>query len=142
MYSLLVFLHVSCFALWMGAVAASMLVIRTLEPRLTNPDRAIQDSELLNTYIRYEVKLVDVAFFGVLLTGVTLAHFYVGWTIWTAVKLALYFVQFGATMFYIATRIKPLLYPCSPSDYKRWYGLFATSFSLFFVVLLWTYFGR
>lgn len=142
MYSFLVFLHVTCFALWMGAVAASMLVIRTLEPRLTNPDHAAQDSELLKTYIRYEVKLVDVAFFGVLLTGVTLAQFYVGWTLWTTVKLALYFVQFGATMFYIATFIKPLAYPCSPSDYKRWYGLFATSFSLFFVVLLWTYFGR
>jgi putative membrane protein len=142
MYSLLVFLHVVCFALWMGAVAASMLVIRTLEPRLTNPDRAPLDAELLKTYIRYEVKLVDVAFFGVLLTGVALAHFYIGWTLWTTVKLSLYFVQFGATMFYIAKFIRPLSYPCSTNDYKRWYGLFAVSFSLFFVVLVWTYFGR
>ncbi len=142
MYRALLFLHVSCFALWMGAVAASMLVIRTLEPRLTSPERATQDSDLLKTYIRYEVKLVDVAFFGVLFTGVALAHFYVGWTLWTVVKLALYFVQFGATMFYIAMFIKPLVYPCSPHDYQRWYGLFATSFSLFFIVLVWTYFGR
>lgn len=142
MYSLLVFLHVACFALWMGAVAASMLVIRTLEPRLTNPDSATRDSELLKTYIRYEVKLVDAAFFGVFLTGVALAHFYIGWTLWTTVKLALYLVQFVATMFYIATFIKPLVYPCSTRTYRRWYGLFATSFSLFFVVLLWTYFGR
>jgi putative copper export protein len=42
---LLVFLHVVCFALWLGAVAASMLVICTLEPRLTNPDRAPLDAE-------------------------------------------------------------------------------------------------
>lgn len=142
MYSLLVFLHVTCFALWMGAVAASLFVIRTLEPRLTNPDFATKDSELLKAYIRYEVKLVDTAFFGVLFTGIALAQFYIGWTLWTIVKLALYFVQFGATMLYIATFIKPLVYPCSTREYKRWYGLFATSFSLFFVVLLWTYFGR
>lgn len=126
----------------MGAVAASMFVIRTLEPRLTNPDRASMDEELLKTYIRHEVKLVDVAFLGVLLTGVLLAQFFAGWTLWTAVKLALYFVQFGATTLYIAKFIRPLKYPCSPNEYKRWQGLFAVSFSLFFVVLVWTYFGR
>lgn len=142
MHSVLLLSHVVCFALWFGAVAASMLVIRTLEPRLTNPDRASLDAELLKTYIRYEVKLVDAAFFGALLTGVALAHFYVGWTLWSVVKLSLYFVQFAATMLYIAKFIKPLAYPCSRRDYKRWYGLFAVSFSLFSITLMWTYFGK
>lgn len=142
MRSVLLFLHVVCFALWMGAVAASMLVIRVLEPRLTNPDRAAMDEELLKTYIRYEVKLVDMAFFGVLATGVLLAQFFVGWTLWTLTKLTLYLVQFGATMTYIAKFIRPLAYPCSRAEYKRWNGLFGLSFSLFFIALVWTYFGR
>ncbi|MFN3395003.1 MAG: hypothetical protein ACK424_10640, partial [Candidatus Thermochlorobacter sp.] len=72
MYSLLLLLHVVCFALWFGAVAASALVIRTLQPRLTDAASGAHDAELLRTYIRLEVKLVDVAFFGVLISGALL----------------------------------------------------------------------
>lgn len=142
MYSLLLLLHIVCFALWFGAVAASALVIRTLQPRLTDAASGAHDAELLRTYIRLEVKLVDVAFFGVLISGVLLAQFFVGWSTWTVVKLSLYLVQFAATMLYITKYIRPLAYPCSFAEYRRWYGVFGVALVFFSLTLAWTYFGR
>ncbi len=141
-YSLLLLLHVSCFALWFGAVAASALVIRTLQPRLTDASSGAHDAELLRAYIRQEVKLVDVAFFGVFITGFLLAQFFVGWSLWSIVKLSLYMAQFLATMLYIRQYIRPLTYPCSFLQYRKWYGVFAVAFTFFLLTLSWTYFGR
>ncbi|MCS7289255.1 MAG: hypothetical protein NZ699_09010 [Roseiflexus sp.] len=57
MYQFFLLVHVACFALWMGAVAASMLVVRTFEPRLTtNAGDVPTDATLLRAYIRREVK--------------------------------------------------------------------------------------
>lgn len=142
MHSLLLLAHIVCFALWFGAVAASALVIRVLQPRLTDPDSGARDAELLRAYIRLEVKLVDVAFFGVFISGVLLAQFFVGWSSWTFVKLSLYLAQFAATMLYIAKQIRPLAYPCSSAAYRRWYGVFALALLFFVLTLGWTYFGR
>lgn len=142
MYRALLLIHVACFAIWMGAVVASMLVIRTLQARLTRPDGDPADAELLRAYIRREVKLVDVVFVGVLVSGIALAQYYVGWSSWAFAKLALYFVQFGATIAFIRLRIRPIGYPCTPALYGRWYQLFGVSLGMFAVVLLVTYFGR
>ncbi|MCS7013300.1 MAG: hypothetical protein RMI34_12180 [Chloroherpetonaceae bacterium] len=142
LHAALLLVHVVCFALWLGAVAASLLVVRILEPRLTDESAGARDAELLRAYIRLEVKLVDVAFFGVFVSGVALAQFFAGWSVWTVVKLLLYLVQFAATMFYLAKFIRPLAYPCSPNEYKRWYGVFAIALTFFTLTLSWTYFGR
>lgn len=142
MHSLLLLLHVVCFALWFGAVAASALVVRVLQPRLTDDASGARDAELLRAYIRLEVKLVDVAFFGVLISGVLLAQFFVGWSTWTVVKLSLYFAQFAATMLYIGKYVRPLAYPCSLSEYRRWHGVFVIALVFFSLALGWTYFGR
>lgn len=142
LYSTLLLVHIVCFALWFGAVAASLLVIRILEPRLTNAETGTRDAELLRAYIRQEVKLVDVAFFGVFLSGVLLAQFFVGWSVWTVIKLLLYLMQFAATMFYLVRFVRPLAYPCSVVEYRRWYGVFAVALFFFTLTLSWTYFGR
>ena len=141
-YQLLVFLHVTCFAIWFGSVVVSLMLIRVLEERLTDPQRAAQFSDFLGSYIRLETKVVDVAFLGVAVTGVIMAQFFAGWSPWTIGKLALYVAQFGLTLWYIGARIRPLRYPCSRLEYRRWYELFAVSLGLFAVVLLWTFFGR
>lgn len=143
MYQFLLLIHVACFALWMGAVAASLLVVRTLEPRLTDvTGDASQDAGLLRAYIRREVKLVDVVFAGVLISGVMLAQLYTGWTPWVLTKIGLFIAQFVATMAYIQVFIRPLMYPCPPHHYRRWYGLFAVSLSFFAITLLVVFFGR
>jgi putative membrane protein len=117
-------------------------VIRTLQPRLTDATSGAHDAELLRAYIRLEVKLVDVAFFGVFITGLLLTQFFVGWSMWSIVKLSLYMVQFLATMLYIRQYIRPLAYPCSPLQYRKWYGVFVVAFIFFLLTLSWTYFGR
>lgn len=127
----------------MGAVAASLLVVRTLEPRLTGVEGdAAVDAGLLRAYIRREIKLVDVAFAGVLISGIVLAQVYYGWTSWVFLKVGLFIAQFVATMAYIHRFIRPLSYPCSPQQYRRWYGLFAVSLGFFALTLLVVFFGR
>ncbi|NTV62528.1 MAG: hypothetical protein HGA65_03185 [Oscillochloris sp.] len=142
MYHALLMIHVLCFALWMGAVVASLLVVHTFEGRLTRPDGLASDGELLRSYIRHEVKLVDVAFTTLLISGITLAQFYIGWNSWVFLKLGLFIAQFGATVGMIYARIRQITYPCTPTLYRRWYQLFGVSFSFFAVTLLVVYFGR
>lgn len=143
MYQLLLLIHITCFALWMGAVAASLLVVRTLEPRLTGVEGdAAADAGLLRAYIRREVKFVDVVFAGVLISGIVLAQVYYGWTPWVFLKIGLFVAQFAATMAYIHRFIRSLSYPCSPQLYRRWYGLFGLSLSFFLLTLLVVFFGR
>jgi hypothetical protein len=142
MYRALLLIHVACFAIWMGAVVASLLVVRTLQGRLTRPDGAPADVELLRGYIRREVKLVDVVFIGLLGSGIALAQMYVGWSAWVLAKLGMYFVQFGVTIAFIRLRIRPISYPCTPAMYARWYQLFIVSLGMFAIALLVTYFGR
>lgn len=144
-YHLLLLIHITCFAIWMGAIVASLLLVRTLQPRLTAPNstaNAEQDAALLQSYIRREIKLVDVVFLGVLLSGVVLAQGYTGWTAWVLVKVGLFITQVAATMGYVFWRVRPLTYPCSPHDYRRWYELIALSLSFFALTLLVVYFGR
>lgn len=86
----------------MGAVAAPLLVVRTLEPRLTDvTGDTSRDAGLLRAYIRREVKLVDVVFASVLISGILLAQLYTGWTPWVLTKIGLFIAQFVATMAYI-----------------------------------------
>jgi hypothetical protein len=142
MYHSLLMIHVVCFALWMGAVVASLLVVHTFESRLTRPDGLASDGELLRAYIRHEVKLVDVAFISLLISGVALAQFYIGWSSWVLLKIGLFIAQFAATIGIIYLRIRPITYPCTPALYRRWYLLFSVSFSFFAITLLVVYFGR
>lgn len=142
MYRALLLVHVACFAIWMGAVVASLLVVRTLESRLTRPDADPADAALLRAYIRREIKLVDVVFVGLLVSGIALAQFHVGWSGWVLAKLGLYFAQLAVTMGFIAWRIRPISYPCTPATYRRWYQLFGVSLGMFAVVLGVIYFGR
>lgn len=143
MYQFLLLIHVACFALWMGAVAASALMVRTFEPRLTtNAGDVTTDAALMRAYIRREVKFVDVVFAGVLISGIALAQLYTGWTPWVLTKIGLFVAQFVATMAYIQVFIRPLTYPCSPSLYRRWYGLFAVSLSFFAITLIVVFFGK
>ncbi len=141
-YQWLLLIHVVCFAIWFGSVVVSWLLIRALEERLTDPQRAAQFAELLRHYIRLETRVVDVAFVGVVVTGVVLAQFFVGWSPWVIGKLVLYLIQFGLTLWYLLVHLRPLRYPCSPREYRRWYELLTLSFVVFGASLVWTYFGR
>lgn len=142
-YQFLLLVHVVCFALWMGAVAASLLVVRTFESRLTTiVGDVTSDAALLRAYIRREVKFVDVVFAGVLVSGIALAQLYTGWTSWVLTKIGLFVAQFVATMAYIQVFIRPLTYPCPPHLYRRWYGLFAVSLGFFAITLMVVFFGR
>ncbi len=142
MYHFLLMLHVVCFALWMGAVVASLLVVHTFESRLTRPDALASDGELLRAYIRHEVKLVDVVFVSLMISGVALAQFYIGWNSWVLLKVSLFIAQFAATIGFVYLRIRPITYPCSPALYRRWYQLFGVSLSFFAITLLVVYLGR
>ncbi|MBP1464291.1 hypothetical protein EYB53_001085 [Candidatus Chloroploca sp. M-50] len=141
-YHALLLIHVACFAIWMGAIVASLLVVRTFEPRLTKPDGLTSDGELLRAYIRHEVKLVDVVFLSLMISGLALAQFYLGWNTWVFLKIGLFIAQFAATMGFVFLRIRPITYPCTPATYRRWYQLFGVSLSFFAVTLLVVYFGR
>jgi hypothetical protein len=143
MYNTLLFIHVTCFALWFGAVAASLLVVRTFQSRLTDLSRDPSDDLLLfRAYIRKETRLVDVVFIGLIISGTALAHFYMGWTTWVFVKLGLLVLQFICTIGYVFTTITKISYPCPPDVYRRWYILFGISFFFFAITLLTVFFGR
>ncbi len=141
-YRWLVLVHVVCFAIWFGSVVVSWLLIRALEERLTDAQRAEPFAALLRHYIRLETRVVDVAFVGVVVTGVAMAQFFVGWSPWVVGKLVLYLVQFGVTLWYLLVHLRPLCYPCTAREYRRWYELLTLSFVVFGLSLVWTYFGR
>lgn len=142
-YNLLILIHIACFALWMGAVAASLFVVRVLEPRLTVSGKNVEeDAALLKGYIRLETKMVDVVFIALIISGVLLAQFYIGWTTWVFVKIGLLVLQFGATIGYVFKQIVPISYPCPPEIYKRWNNLFKISLTSFAITLTFVFFGR
>jgi putative membrane protein len=135
-------IHITCFAAWFGTVFASFFLLKTLEPGLTGkPETAAGHAALLQRYIKLETKVADVAFIGVILSGLLIAHFYHGWSIWVFVKSMLIILQAALTMGYIMKAIRPLSYPCTPVQYRRWYRLFTISFSMFALVLLITFFA-
>lgn len=141
MYQAFLLIHVACFAIWMGAIVASLLVVHTFEARLTAPGASVADGELLKSYIHHEVKLVDIVFAGLLVSGIVLAQLS-GWTHWVFAKLFMFVAQFVATMAFVFLRIRPITYPCSVQIYRRWYQLFSVSIGFFSVTLLLIYFGR
>lgn len=142
LHNLLRFLHVISFAAWFGSVLASLFLLKTLEPKLTCSDekQSLEYSSLLQKYIRLETKVADAGFVGVILTGILLASLYHGWTLWVFVKSGLIIIQVALTLGYIVRAIQPLKYPCSASEYNKWYRLFGISLSMFTLVLVNSFF--
>jgi len=139
--SILLFMHVTCFAAWFGTVLASLFLLKTLESRLTGTaEHASEDALLLREFIKRETKVADVSFIGVIISGILLASFFHGWTLWVAVKSGLIVLQVALTMGYIVRAIQPLTYPCSPETFRNWYKLFAISLGMFALVLGVTFF--
>ncbi len=86
-HTLLRLLHITSFAAWFGTVLASLFLLKTLETSLTGkPDEAARDSVLLRSYIKLETRVADIAFIGVIITGILLASLYHGWGVWVFVK--------------------------------------------------------
>ncbi|MCS7002169.1 MAG: hypothetical protein NZ518_04890 [Dehalococcoidia bacterium] len=142
--SLLLFIHVTSFAVWLGAVVASLLFVRSLEKRLTGQegDPAVA-AAILRGYILRETKLVDVLFPTVVVSGVLMATFLPPyWTAWTWTKLALVALQFVGTIGFVRLFVRRIRYPCTVAEYRRWYQLFAISLSFFGATLLVVFFGR
>jgi putative membrane protein len=132
---------VTCFAAWFGTVLASLFLLRTLETRLTGTAKhADENAIMLREFIKLETKAADVAFIGVVFSGILLAWLFHGWTIWLGVKTGVIVLQVVLTMGYIVRSIRPLSYPCSPEAYRNWYRLFAISLTMFALVLLITFF--
>ncbi|ACF12566.1 conserved hypothetical protein [Chloroherpeton thalassium ATCC 35110] len=144
MYQVLLFLHVASFAIWMGIVVASLMLIKSMQPKLTDFEaKEIPEFvKVLKSYIGWEVKIVDVMFLTVIITGALLAHFYIGWNTWTITKGILVFFQLFATIGYVFVAVRKLEYPCKPSEFKKWYTLFTISLSFFTAMLLFVFFGR
>ena len=141
LHALLRFLHITSFAAWFGTVLSSLFLLKTLEKRLTDTESdSTAYAALLQHYIKLETKVADVAFIGVILSGILLAGLYHGWTIWVFVKSGLIVLQVALTLGYIMRSIRPLTYPCSLVQYQNWYRLFGISLSMFALVLLVTFF--
>ncbi|MBM3423046.1 MAG: hypothetical protein FJY09_07350 [Chlorobi bacterium] len=141
MKTILLFVHVTCFAAWFGTVLASLFLLRTLESRLTETaESAVENGFLLREFIRLETKVADVAFIGVVLSGILLASLFHGWTFWVIVKSLLIVLQVALTMGYIIRAIQPLTYPCTLESFRNWYKLFAISLTMFALVLCVTFF--
>ncbi len=140
-HSLLLFLHVTSFAVWFGTIFASLFFLRTLEPKLTGSSGDAQEYRtFLFTYIKLETKVADAGFKTAVATGLLLALFFHGWTLWVFVKIGLVALQVALTMGYIVKAIQPLAYPCSTDAYRKWYNLFAISLGMFALVLAVTFF--
>ncbi len=142
LHSVLRFLHVVSFAAWFGSVLASLFLLKTLEPKLTGDDEkaAEEYSALLRKYVRLETKVADIGVIGVILSGILLALFYHGWTLWVYVKSSLVVLQIALTLGYIVRAIQSLKYPCMKAEFGRWYRLFGISLTMFTLVLLCSFF--
>ncbi|MBN1278180.1 MAG: hypothetical protein K9I59_02095 [Chlorobium sp.] len=139
--TILLFVHITCFAAWFGTVLASLFLLKTLESRLTGTaERAAEYALLLREFIKRETKVADAAFIGVVLSGILLASLFHGWTFWVILKSLLIVLQVALTMGYIIRAIQPLSYPCSPESFRNWYKLFAISLTMFALVLGVTFF--
>lgn len=135
-YVLLRFIHIVSFAAWFGTVFASLFLLKTLEPKLTDSTGKPEEyAKLLRSYIKHETKVADAAFKITIASGLLLAFLTHTWSIPLFIKIALVILQVVMTMGYIVKAIQPLTYPCSASDYKKWYNLFAISLSMFALVL-------
>lgn len=140
-HAILRLIHVASFATWFGTVFASLFLLKTLEPKLTDSDNGPGEyPTLLQTYIKLETKVADTGFKTAIVSGLLLAFFFHGWTVPVMIKSGLIILQVALTMGYIIKAIHPLKYPCSRSDYKKWYNLFTISFSMFALVLGVTFF--
>ncbi|UZJ40568.1 hypothetical protein OO006_09380 [Prosthecochloris sp. SCSIO W1101] len=140
-HAILRFIHVTSFATWFGTVFASLFFLKTLEPKLTGPDNDPGDYPmLLQTYIKLETKVADAGFKTAIVSGLLLAFFFHGWTVGIMIKVGIIVLQVALTMGYIIKAIQPLQYPCSRSDYKKWYNLFTISLTMFALVLSITFF--
>lgn len=141
-HALLRFLHITSFAAWFGTVLASLFLLKALETKLTGEEEGDTAgyAGLLQKYIRLETKVADIAFTGTIFSGIVLAGLYHGWTVWVLVKSGLIVLQVALTMGYIVKSLRPITYPCSPSEYRNWYRLFGISLSMFAFVLLVSFF--
>lgn len=142
-HALLRVIHITGFAAWFGTIFASFFLLKTLEPGLTGEKQKADDySLLLRRFIKLETKVADVAVISVILSGLLLAQFYVGWTPWVFVKIGLVLLQIALTMGFIVKAIQPISYPCDSMKYTAWYKLFTISFSMFGIILIVTFFLR
>jgi hypothetical protein len=140
-HALLRLIHITGFAAWFGTIFASMFLLKTLEPGMTGDEATAKEHKaLLMRFIGLETRVADAAVVSVLVSGLLLAHFYHGWTIWVAVKIVLLILQIALTMGYIVKRIQPIAYPCDTARYASWYRLFAISFTMFGIVLAVSFF--
>ncbi len=142
-HALLRLVHLTAFAAWFGTIFASIFLLRALEPGMTGGEaaKAGEHKALLMRFIALETRVADVAVVAVLLSGLLLAQFYHGWTLWVGVKIALLFVQIAVTMGYIVRKIQPMVYPCQPAQFASWYRLFAISLAMFGMVLAIAFFA-
>jgi len=142
-YDTLILIHVLSFAIWLGLVLASMIVIKQLESKLTDPNADTATfSAILQGYIKGETKFIDYIFPLLLVSGLLLAFFFIGWNYWVFTKIGLVVLQFAATIGFIFTTVRKITYPCDKATYQKWYILFGISLSFFLVTLLFVYFGR
>ncbi len=140
-YTLLKFIHVTSFAIWFGTVFASVFLLKTLEPALTGKEADVaRYPEFLKTYIKQETAVADTGFKTAVVSGLLLAFFFHGWTLWVSVKAGLIVLQVALTMRYIIKSIQPLRYPCPRQAYINWYKLFGISLTMFAMVLSVTFF--
>ena len=140
-HTILRFVHIICFASWFGTVLASMFFLKAIESKLTgNDDYNPEFAQLLQRFLKLETKVADVAVIGVILSGIMLAVFYHGWTIWVFAKSLLIVLQIALTIGYIIRSVRTLTYPCSKQEYGRWYRLFGISLTMFALVLIVTFF--
>ncbi len=140
-HTILRFIHVTSFATWFGTVFASLFLLKALEPKLTVSAEALADyPQLLRTYIKLETNVADAAFKLTVASGLLLAFFFHGWTLGVFLKTGLIILQVALTMGYIVKAIQPLEYPCTLSEYKKWYRLFTISLCMFALVLGATFF--
>ncbi|NTU93255.1 MAG: hypothetical protein HGA56_04495 [Chlorobiaceae bacterium] len=141
LHAILRLVHITGFAAWFGTIFASMFLIKTLEPGMTDTeDKAKEYKGLLMRFIGLETKVADVAVVSVVLSGLLLTHFYHGWSIWAIMKIVLLVVQVALTMGYIVRKIQPITYPCDTTRFASWYRLFAISLTMFSLVLAVTFF--
>ncbi len=142
-YDTLILIHVLSFAIWLGLVLASFIVIRVLEPKLTDARADIPAFQgILQSYIKGETKFIDFTFPTLLISGLLLAGFFTGWNYWVFTKIVLVVLQFAATIGFIFSRIRKIEYPCSRKMYKKWYMLVGISLTFFTINILFVYFGR
>ena len=135
------FLHIIFFASWFGTILASLFFLKAIENKLTGCDgNTAEFAALLQRFVKLETKVADVAVIGVILSGILLAVFYHGWTLWVGAKIVLMVLQIGLTIGYILRSVRTLTYPCSKLEYNSWYRLFGISLTMFALVLFVSFF--